>query len=463
MVGYLAEMHQECIGCSLMTISAVIPCLNTAPPELDAAIHSLRQSKLADEIILVDDHSDNPESIQALQKYAEQGLKVIPSRGCRNTQAARSTGIHHAKHPYILNLDADDLVFNDGLDKQTLAPINFGTSNAPWQPPKTIWEFIESPGPIQWGSIISADLARYVAAETESRHEDLLWGYRLLLTAWRDQIPVRTSSGVRYWWRSEEGRDTMTSRYTRDEKVYRHWQSEGLRHAADFLNLSNAETIRLLGNRRNDVPQHQIEDRQARVDTHILHFSGKIAWLKQCIDSLKPEPTNVQLVVGGFPGSIGQARAYAFTLGSAEYVSFIDDDDYILPWAMQQCVDYLDASPDCVGVYTNRYHLHEDGRMDPEYLRPWHWRRMYSRISEVTHLKVMRRSAVMPYLDELKNWPTWEEYILCCLATQHGRWHHLPIFGAVKRYNDPRKSSIRLSQGNLTQKAKQFALATLIK
>jgi hypothetical protein len=63
----------------------------------------------------------------------------------------------------------------------------------------------------------------------------------------------------------------------------------------------------------------------------------------------------------------------------------------------------------------------------------------------LTHLKVMRRSAVMPYLDELAKWPTWEEYVICGLMSERGYWHHLPLVGAVKRVKPTSESSMRLA------------------
>jgi hypothetical protein len=158
--------------------------------------------------------------------------------------------------------------------------------------------------------------------------------------------------------------------------------------------------------------------------------------------------------MGGFPNSIGKARAFAFTLGDAEYVSFMDDDDYAIPGIMQQCIDYLDQHPDCVGVYTDTEHLYADGRRFAEPKgRPWSPIVQLQRAQEVTHLKVMRRDAVMPYLGELSKWPTWEEYVLCGLMTERGYWHHLPVVGAVKRFKPPGLSSVRLTSLSLWKHA----------
>lgn len=443
----------------MTSISAVIPVRNTDPAELRRALTSLRATKIVSEIILVDDHSD-PEFQPQIQAWAERGCKVIMSRRYRNTPSARATGVHAARGDYILNMDSDDLIHNEGVRKDELAPINLASSNIQEKLAINIFDFIDHPMPCQWGSIVRRDISLSLAKETDNRHEDMFWAQRLFMLAWRDALRVSYPSGVRYWWRSEIGRNSQTSRHGRDSAKLATIMQEQLKISAQHLDVP-LDIFEAWIHRKSQSPITHCVGKQQRVDTHVLSYLGNIGWLRQCLASLDTEPTNIQLVMGGFPNSIGQARAYAFTLGTSEYVSFLDDDDYALPGAMQQCVDYLDANPDCVGVYTNRYHLHANGRMDPEYLRPWHWRRMYHRISEVTHLKVMRRSAVIPYLEELKRWPTWEEYVLCGLMTAHGRWHHLPIFGAVKRYKHPSESSLRLSSGRLMQQARARVLPVM--
>lgn len=189
------------------------------------------------------------------------------------------------------------------------------------------------------------------------------------------------------------------------------------------------------------------------VDVHVLHYSGPRRWADQALESLRDEPCRIWLVEGGFPDSIGAARAFALTLGAGEYCSFIDDDDYVVPGAMQACIDYLGAHPECVGVYTDLEHLHANGQRDRELKGPWRPLRQLTYCPEVTHLKVMRRSAVEPFLDDLARWPTYEEYVLCALMVELGEWAHLPIVGAVKRFKPASRSSMRLATPALWRQA----------
>lgn len=199
------------------------------------------------------------------------------------------------------------------------------------------------------------------------------------------------------------------------------------------------------------------------VDMHILRYSGEPDWFDQCMVSLDDEPCITHVIEGGFDGHIGAARAHAFTLGDAEYVSWTDDDDWVIPGAMNACLSYLDEHPDCVGVYTDYYIIDEGGEIIEECRKkPWNPRAQLCRLTEVLHLHVMRRAAVMLYLDELKNWPTYEEYVLLGLLAAHGYWHHIPIIGYAKRKRPRTVSSMRLATKGLWPAAVRRVVPTLM-
>lgn len=193
-------------------------------------------------------------------------------------------------------------------------------------------------------------------------------------------------------------------------------------------------------------------------DTHVLAARGNAQWLAEALDSLMGEPTHVHLIEGGFPGNIGAARVHGFRQGAAPYVSFLDDDDRLLPGIMAQCIAYLDTHPACVGVYTDRLCRFADGTLTERRTGPWNPRHQLCDAGIVTHLKVMRRALVEQYLADLPLWPTYEEYVLCGLLAAHGPWYHMPLLGAVKRERRPGESlqpadSTRLSTPGLQQRA----------
>ena len=68
----------------------------------------------------------------------------------------------------------------------------------------------------------------------------------------------------------------------------------------------------------------------ARVDVHVLHCYEPPEWIDACLRSLESEPVHVHLCAG-IQGKVGLARANAFRQGTAEYVSFVDADDEVMP------------------------------------------------------------------------------------------------------------------------------------
>lgn len=435
-----------------MKTSAVVPVWNTNAIELRESAQSIRP--MVDELILVDDHSDSHGTKVELQRQAELGARVLTNRYER-TAAARCTGVFAAGGDYILTADSDDTVSGVAIPR---APINLpALENCTWEITSSLWDYIAEPRPIHGGSLIRADIARTVAATTPNREEDLAWGYRLLLAAWQNRTPIMHQSGITYRIRPYAGRITDSTSCTLSKEELASRRRKSLEHALDHVGINgkDAYAVRLWADRR-DLKAPVVESRTkpgARVDTHLLSYSHPASGLQRTLRSLENEPTNVHIVLGGFPGSIGAARAYAFTLGDAEYVSFADDDDEYVPGAMQQLVEYLDDNPDCVGVYTDLAHVHANGRADVELKGPWNPIRQILYSPLITHLKVMRRSAVEKHLEEVSKWPTYEEYVLVGIICDQGRWHHMDMVGARKGRSDPRKSSTRLATIDLWRRA----------
>jgi hypothetical protein len=161
-----------------------------------------------------------------------------------------------------------------------------------------------------------------------------------------------------------------------------------------------------------------------RVDCHVLYCHEPRDWLKMAIASVLENRVNLFLCPG-IAGKVGLARALAFAEGSAEYVAWVDGDDEVMPGAFEAALDVLDANPDVVSTYCDIQLIdHPEGQ---GYIKgPWTPKRQLFNIAEVHHLHVMRRSAVLPYLEELAKWDGYEEFVLMALLAQHGRHHHIP-------------------------------------
>lgn len=174
------------------------------------------------------------------------------------------------------------------------------------------------------------------------------------------------------------------------------------------------------------------------VDTHVLlyHSKKRPEWLDQCLASLEHEPTNVLLV--DFPAipNVGLLRAMAHRRGTAPLLSFVDDDDWVMPGAFDACVTALEDKS-LVGAYTDFTDVHcETGQVLRPYKKlPWTPRLQHTHLFEVLHVHVYRREPAMKYLDEMAKWTTLEESLLMGLLVQDGKWKKLDFDGYRKRYH----------------------------
>lgn len=89
------------------TVACIMPVYNYAR-YLDEAIQSvLNQTRVPDEIIVVDDCStDNPKAICDLFPQ----VTYIRHEANKGLAASRNTGIKHAKSEYVFSFDADDIL-----------------------------------------------------------------------------------------------------------------------------------------------------------------------------------------------------------------------------------------------------------------------------------------------------------------------------------------------------------------
>lgn len=92
-------------------VSIVIPCHNDGRYLPEAIASARAQTHPDTEIILVDDHSTDQDTLRLLARLREEGLIVLSTAGdARGPSAARNVGIAHATGQYILPLDADDSI-----------------------------------------------------------------------------------------------------------------------------------------------------------------------------------------------------------------------------------------------------------------------------------------------------------------------------------------------------------------
>lgn len=191
-------------------------------------------------------------------------------------------------------------------------------------------------------------------------------------------------------------------------------------------------------------------DASANVDVHVLvhHGLAKPEWLEQCLESLRHEPVNVQLVSSA-DRNIGALRASAFALGTAPYLSFIDDDDWVASGAFEVCVSTLEDQPELVGAYTNWTDVLPSGEHRARELPPWTPLQGLTHYAGILHTKVFRREPTMRLLGGLATWETLEEAWLVGMLTANGAWKRLPINGHFKRAATPGGAGSRITSNLL--------------
>src|SRR2546429_4859718 len=113
-----------------MRVAIVIPCYNDQRflPEAPATIEGEEPT----ELVVVDDGSDDPPTLRLLDSLAQAGVRVLhqPNAG---PAAARMAGVVASQAPYVLPLDADDLLgpgsvraLADALDAHPEAGVAWG-------------------------------------------------------------------------------------------------------------------------------------------------------------------------------------------------------------------------------------------------------------------------------------------------------------------------------------------------
>lgn len=96
---------------SAARVSIIIPCYNDGKYLPEAVASARAQTHPAIEIIVVDDHSIDPETLTVYERLRGEGIQVLQTpAGRKGPSAARNTGIAAATGEYLLPLDADDVI-----------------------------------------------------------------------------------------------------------------------------------------------------------------------------------------------------------------------------------------------------------------------------------------------------------------------------------------------------------------
>lgn len=101
-------------------VTVVVPCFNSGE-FLGEALESVRRQTFQDvEIVVVDDGSDDPATLDILRSLDAPRTRVVRQEN-RGLAGARNTGFREARGRYVCPLDADDMLHPTHLEKLLLA------------------------------------------------------------------------------------------------------------------------------------------------------------------------------------------------------------------------------------------------------------------------------------------------------------------------------------------------------
>lgn len=166
------------------------------------------------------------------------------------------------------------------------------------------------------------------------------------------------------------------------------------------------------------------------IDVHVLQIDAHQAFHGECLNSLIDQPV-VVYPTQGFYQHIGKGRVVGYSQGSNEWVSFIDDDDRVLPDAFARIEQAIIEHPqaDAFFTYEQRIDVNGDLIYAPDNIR--------KTISEPTnrprwhsnHLMVFRRSVLNEVLYLAKGCKHGADDVLRrAICSQHA-FVYLPFIG----------------------------------
>jgi glycosyltransferase involved in cell wall biosynthesis len=96
-------------------VAVVLPCHDDGPLLLEALASLSGAEPL--EVVVVDDASADPETVEILERLQAEGTHVVRHERNRGLAEARNTGLRSTSAPYLFPLDSDDLAEPDALSR----------------------------------------------------------------------------------------------------------------------------------------------------------------------------------------------------------------------------------------------------------------------------------------------------------------------------------------------------------
>ena len=144
------------------------------------------------------------------------------------------------------------------------------------------------------------------------------------------------------------------------------------------------------------------------IDVHIIvRTVTNPKWVEQAIASIPTDICNIYIIDGADGTDTTTInRIKGFKKGTAKYVSFVDDDDYVLNGAFERCFKFLEDNPEIAAVGTRERRLFDDGSFEEftlDELLPYEkGTELFEHMKwgKLHHLLILKREHVIPLLDK---------------------------------------------------------------
>lgn len=140
------------------------------------------------------------------------------------------------------------------------------------------------------------------------------------------------------------------------------------------------------------------------LDVHILTLPDRQHELARCLATTESSMANVH-VLDGYAGHIGRGRVQGFSTGDAPFVTYVDDDDMLVPGTLDLLARLLEANPGVAMAYVKNTTIPANSEVYPPVTKA-SWRLMGRHITQcfADHMCVYRRDRMTGFLPEYARW-----------------------------------------------------------
>lgn len=168
----------------------------------------------------------------------------------------------------------------------------------------------------------------------------------------------------------------------------------------------------------------------SRLDCHVILAPSRASFHNRCLASLAKQDCNIHLIP--YQSSISKGRLLGYSKGTAEFVTLLDDDDYLADNGYSECIKALDSNPDCIGVYTSEVRIDLEGNHSapiPPLSEQWTYGNMISKHPYVHHGVILRREWYNKASFLLEKYPMIGDQAMLLWLGKRGEFVHVPIVG----------------------------------